>query len=144
MLLRNLNPAMGLANGTRLIVRGVTDRLIQADIINGSHAGERVFLPRIKLIADDDTLPFHFVRRQFPVRLAFALTINKSQGQSLERVGLFLPKPVFTHGQLYVALSRVTDPLGIKILLMNGTVPGKEGQYTQNVVYPEALLRRAH
>ena len=142
ILLRNLNPAKGLANGTRLIVEALCDRVITARIINGSdaHIGNIVFIPRVKLLADDDTLPFHFFRRQFPIRLAYALTINKSQGQSFDFVGLYLPKPVFSHGQLYVALSRVTSPGGIRILALNSTVQGRPGQFTQNIVYNEALL----
>jgi ATP-dependent DNA helicase PIF1 len=55
-------------------------------------------------------MPFTLRRRQFPVRLAFAMTINKAQGQTLKMVGIFLPKPVFTHGQLYVAMSRIRCP----------------------------------
>ena len=74
-------------------------------------------------------------RRQFPMILSFAMTINKSQGQSLKKVGLYLEKPVFTHGQLYVALSRVRSMHELKIVL------GKEDEHhvqtTKNVVYSE-------
>jgi ATP-dependent exoDNAse (exonuclease V) alpha subunit len=45
------------------------------------------------------------------------MTINKSQGQTLGCVGLYLPRPVFMHGQLYVALSRVKTRSGLKILI---------------------------
>ena len=45
------------------------------------------------------------------------MTINKSQGQSLKKVGLYLCKPVFTHGQLYVALSRVRSVDGLRIVI---------------------------
>ena len=43
---------------------------------------------------------------QFPIRPAFAMTINKAQGQTLSKCGVLLDEPVFTHGQLYVAALR--------------------------------------
>ena len=79
-------------------------------------------------------LPFILTRRQFPVRLCFAMTINKSQGQSLNTVGLDLRLPVFCHGQLYVALSQVTNVSKITVLLL-----GESEDKTENIVYPEEL-----
>jgi ATP-dependent exoDNAse (exonuclease V) alpha subunit len=65
------------------------------------------------------------------------MTINKSQGQTLSNVGVYLKKPVFTHGQLYVAISRVTDKKGLKILVENED--GTCGTNTTNIVYKEVL-----
>ena len=64
-------------------------------------------------------MPFVVKRKQFPVRLCFAMTINKAQGQTIEKLGLYLPTPVFTHGQLYVAVSRVKKKEDLKILILD-------------------------
>jgi hypothetical protein len=116
MLLRNLNLSAGLCNGTRLIVTQLAERVIEAQIITGSFIGNRVFIPRIVFPINDAKCPFTIKRRQFPIRPCYAMTINKSQGQSLKVVGVFLKDQVFTHGQLYVALSRVTSRQGLKII----------------------------
>ena len=113
-------------------------------IVNGSHAGTTAFIPRIDIIPTDSGLPFELKRRQFPVSLCFAMTVNKSQGQSLKKVGIYLPSPVFAHGQLYVALSRSGVPEHTKILIVDvnnaqGKFPDKQGFYTDNVVYREVL-----
>ena len=60
------------------------------------------------------------------------MTINKSQGATLKKVGLFLNNPVFSHGQLNVALSRVASLEDI-ILTTNSNIEG----VTRNVVYKE-------
>ncbi|PIA50576.1 hypothetical protein AQUCO_01200041v1 [Aquilegia coerulea] len=135
MLLRNLQPRDGLCNGTRLMVVNCGTRVIEAKILNGSHAGDLVFIPRISLIPTVTETPFPMARRQFPVRLAFAMTINKSQGQSVRYVGIDLRNPVFSHGQLYVAFSRCTSSDRISVLL-----PNDDDNTTTNVVYPEVLL----
>ena len=136
MLLRNLAPNQGLCNGTRLVITQMTNRVIEARILCGNHAGELAFIPRITLIPSNSELPFIFKRRQFPIRVAFAMTINKAQGQSVKYVGLDLQTPVFSHGQLYVALSRSISLYNIKVLLPYNNVDTA----TTNVVYPEVLL----
>ena len=59
ILLWNLDPHNGLCNGTRLVVRGFQDNAIDAEMVNGQYAGNKVFLPRIPLSPSEDiTLPF--------------------------------------------------------------------------------------
>ncbi|XP_015948462.1 uncharacterized protein LOC107473413 [Arachis duranensis] len=103
----------------------------------GRNTGEVVFIPRMNMSPNNDTLPIRFTRRQFPVALCFAMTINKSQGQTLLTVGVYLPRPVFTHGQLYVVLSRVSMHSGLKILSVDSN--GKVSDHTVNVVYREVF-----
>ncbi|RCV20748.1 hypothetical protein SETIT_4G082300v2 [Setaria italica] len=129
ILLRNIDPANGLCNGTRLVVRGFQRNSIDAEIVLGQHAGKRVFLPRIPLCpSDDEMFPFQFKRKQFPIRLSFAMAVNKSQGQTIPNVGVYLPAPVFSHGQLYVAMSRATARTNIKILTLPPNAEADEEQ----------------
>ena len=137
MLLRNINPSIGLRNGTRLIVTQLSARVIEAQIITGSNIGNRVFIPIIIFPINEGRCSFTIKRRQFPLRLCYAMTINKSQGQSLKTVGVFLKEQVFTHGQLYVALSRVTSRKGLKIISCNNQ--GEPSHYAKNIVYKDII-----
>ncbi|XP_053595510.1 uncharacterized protein LOC128667831 [Microplitis demolitor] len=128
MLLRNLNPPK-LCNGTRLQVKNLHKNIIEATILTGKHEGEVVFIPRIPLVPSD--YHFNFKRLQFPVRVCYAMTINKAQGQSLKLAGVDLRNDCFSHGQFYVACSRVSSPDNLIILQ-----PEKK---TKNIVYKEVL-----
>ncbi|CAN1836772.1 ATP-dependent DNA helicase PIF1 [Linum perenne] len=119
MILRNLNPSLGLCNGTRVLITKLGQHVIQGIVIGGFFEGN----------------PFTLRRRQFPVRTCYAMTINKSQGQTLDCVGLYLPKPVFSHGQLYVAVSRVRSADGLHILI--GDSGSSVDSITKNIVYRE-------
>ncbi len=79
ILLRNLDPLARLCNGTRLIAWRSTMRVVEVEIITGKGDGNVAFVPRIKFIFDNNDLPFTFARKQFPLRLAYAMTINESQ-----------------------------------------------------------------
>jgi hypothetical protein len=131
MLLRNLDVKNGLCNGTRLIVSKILSRVIVCELATGCRKGSPVLIPRIDCYYTHVSLPFRLRRRQFPIRLSFCITINKAQGQSFSRVGIHLQEPVFSHGQLYVALSRARSRAGIAI--------STPSNLTRNIVFEEVL-----
>ncbi|XP_037931573.1 ATP-dependent DNA helicase PIF1-like [Teleopsis dalmanni] len=128
IMLRNLNQPK-LCNGTRLVITKLMANVIHAMILKGKFKSDEVLIPRIPMISID--MPFEFKRIQFPIRLAFAMTINKSQGQSFSVCGLNLENACFSHGQLYVACSRVGKPSALFVL-----APDKK---TKNIVYHKVL-----
>ncbi|XP_058753122.1 uncharacterized protein LOC131626307 [Vicia villosa] len=137
MLMRNIDQSEGLCNGTRLIVTKMASHVLEAQIMGGKGHGKVTYIPRMDMSPSQSPWPFKLSRRQFPIIVSYAMTINKSQGQSLDWVGLYIPKDVFSHGQLYVALSRVTSKKGIKILIHDDD--NKPKSSTTNVVYKEVF-----
>uniref|UniRef100_A0A8R1I4W8 ATP-dependent DNA helicase n=1 Tax=Caenorhabditis japonica TaxID=281687 RepID=A0A8R1I4W8_CAEJA len=102
-----------MCNSTRLIVKELQRKCILCTFATGSNKGKNTF------------------RTLFPVKLAFAISVNKAQGQSFGRVLLYLPEDVFAHGQTYVALSRARSK---NELLIKST-----SERLFNVVYKEIL-----
>lgn len=137
MLIRNLDQYEGLCNGTRLTVTKIANHVIQANIISGTHIGNKIYIPKMSLSPSQSPWPFKLIRRKFPIIVSFATTIYKSQGQSLDYVSLYFPKEVFIHGQLYVAMSRVKSKSRLKILIHdkhNSPLP-----QTTNIVFKEVF-----
>jgi ATP-dependent DNA helicase PIF1 len=132
ILLRNLDVASRLCSGTCLIIWRLAWRSIVAQIIGGMHAGNIVNIPCITTTTNRSKWPFTLQRCHFSLQLAFAMTINKAHGQTMKIVGIYLLELVFTHGQLYVALSRATHVNDVFIFYLNGRT-------TTNVVYTELL-----
>ena len=141
MLLRNLDLKAGLCNGTRLVVHEMRRNVVAAEILTGIAVGNRVLIPRIVLTPSDTGLPFQLRRRQFPLRLSYAMTINKAQGQTFDKVGILLRRPYFSHGQLYVAFSRARSFDDIKIKVIQSERQGcvRNKTFTKNVVFPQVL-----
>jgi hypothetical protein len=133
---RNLFPRERLCNGTRMIISKLREYSIKIKIIGGQFHGEDRVIPRITLTADMREGTWKHNRKQFLVRLCFIMTINKAQGQSLQKVGINLRQPVSTHGQFYVAFSRVIDIANLDVLL-----PYRGSGMVKNIVYPEILLK---
>ncbi|XP_074364749.1 uncharacterized protein LOC141705761 [Apium graveolens] len=137
MLMCNLNQTLGLYNGTMMIVTKCLRLCVECEVICGTFVGSKHFIPRMEFSPSDTKMPFELVRKQMPIQICYAMTINKSQGQFLKTVGLYLLKSVFTHGQYYVVISRVTSPTGLTIFVDDESSAATN--LTQNIVYKEAF-----
>ena len=104
MLLVNLDQKNGHCNGTRYQVINASRYVIEAVALNGKADGKKLLIPRIKFISNASQFPFQLRRKQFPIRLSYAITANKSQGQTLKFVGIYLGTEFFSHGQVYIYL----------------------------------------
>ena len=144
ILIKNLDVKNKHVNGQRYIIVDLTRHLIKARKLGGGTNSE-LLIPRIPMISKDSKFPVPFKRLQFPVLGAYYLTINRAQGQTLMRSGVYLPTSVFCHGHLYVALGRNGDPDQVFVFADQSEFdnikkfldPGKT--YTRNIVYPELL-----
>jgi hypothetical protein len=138
MLLRNMNIKLGQCNGARFTLLDCSNPFVlKCQLIPPTSADDDdepviFFLPRITCTPTEQ-YPFLFKRKQFPILPAFAITINKSQGGTFDKVGIDLSIHVFSHGQLYVALSRVKSFASLCILLPTGETT------TRNHVFQQVL-----
>ena len=146
ILIRNLNIKEGHCNGTRYIILELTNRCIHARKLNATGDGnDNIFIPRIPLHSNESDYPVPFIRMQFPVLVAYYLTISRAQGQTFKKAGMYLPKNVFSHGHMYVGLSRCGDPNGLHIFADQGEFMHVRHMledtktYCKNVVYTEML-----
>lgn len=116
---------------------------IDCEVLTGTARSKRILIPRINLTYSGTILPFNFQRTQYPIIPAFAMTINKSQGQTFQKIGVLLNRPVFTHGQLYVAASRVRSFDGLRFYISEyngqGHLANDERVFTKNIVFREVL-----
>lgn len=134
-LLRNFSIDRGLVKNVRVVVTDVGSRLITVRVIcadNSSPPSEDILLPRI--VFETQLRSGHTLsRRQFPIAPAYATTFNSCQGLTLDKVGVDLTHSVFSHGQLYTAMSRIRCRDDAIFLL-------PEGEYeTRNVTYFDLL-----
>jgi hypothetical protein len=139
-LLRNFSVDLGLVKNVRIVVMDVGTRIITVRLLRGLAGStgtyvdaDDILIPRIcftSILPSGHTL----LRRQFPLAPAYSTTFNSCQGLTLDVVGVDLRRPVFSHGQLYTALSRIRHRSHARILLRPGEIT------TTNVTYAEILV----
>ena len=138
LVMRNLSKRYGLASNARVVVLNITQYCIQVQTLGEKK--HRVTIPRMRFkFRIPGGHSFEITRTQFPLRLAYSMTYNKAQGQTIEMVLLDTTAAPFAHGHLYVALSRVTNYANIRIYCQADDVIGEYAIIT-NIVYPEILL----
>jgi ATP-dependent DNA helicase PIF1 len=143
LLMRNLDVKQSHCNGSRYIIEDITQRLIIAKRLHACDENDAILIPRVPSHTKDTELPFIMKRLQFPLKLAFVMTFNRAQGQSMKHCGILLPQSLWAHGQLYVGVSRCSARRNLKIWadqteFRNMNLP--PGQYTRNVVYTELFV----
>ena len=141
--MRNLNVVAGHCNGTRYLVKNITRYHVLARRLDATEEEDDILIPRIPMHTKEGDFPFVLKCLQFPIKVAFGMTFNRSQGKSLLKCGIVLPRSVWTHGQLYVAFSRCGSPDGIHIWAdqeefhLLGLQANKK--YTKKFVYTEVF-----
>ena len=141
--MQNLNQKRGHSNGTRYIVTQVLSRIIYATklVCNSNDPNATIMIQKIPIHTNQDDFPFILKRIQWPVQIAYVVSMNESQGQTFTKCCLLLTNSVFTYGQLYIGLSRCGEPNDLSIYVNKDEYSYllNDKFYTRNVVYPEVL-----
>lgn len=135
-IVRNMNPGAGLVKNARVVVVHTGRRYVEVKLLAHMEDSRSFLLPRINFEFKPDFAPWTVLRRQIPLRLAYASTFNSCQGLTLDRCVIDLRTPVFAHGQLYTSLTRVRHREHLRALYHEEN----QEQVTTNVVFPELLF----
>ena len=137
MCLRNMTD--DICNGTKLKLVYARQHVLECVVLTGTARGTKVVLPRITLRDDGGVETVRFQRKQFPVRLGYACSIDKGQGQSLARAGILCRTDCFAHGQCYTAFTRPKGPEWLSVFQPDphSDIPGE--MRMANVVWPEVF-----
>ena len=146
ILMRNMDIKAGHCNGTRYRIKHMGQYRLVLEKLHAEEGDKNkvLILPRIPMKhAMSDKFVFELTRLQFPIKIAFALTMNRAQGQSAEKCGILLPKHVWAHGQIYVAFSRCGNPNNVHVWAEQSLFEKHDldptKKYVANVVYSEVL-----
>ena len=141
--------ACGLASNSRVVIKSISFKLVK--VVTLETNPRVVFLPRIRFKFNlQHTTSFTMTRVQFPLRLCYSMTTNKSQGQSFEQILLDLSDDPFSHGQTYVAMSRVRRYDNIRCIVRPDMLMDYEDfdtdsrikiPMTTNIVFPSVIQR---
>ncbi len=134
MLLRNLYFKEDFCNETRLMITRISRRILKTRILSEELDEEIRLISRIDLFSTKEELSWIVRRKQFSIRLYFAIIVNKTQDQSLNIVNVDLRMSTFFHEQLYVTLSRVTNVSRLCVFF-------SQNKKTKNIVYSKILLK---
>ena len=137
---RNLSTEKGLVKNARVIIQELNRYSIKVGVLPRPHAVNQDIqgfpLSRINFEFNPNRSSWTVVRRQFPLRLAYATTFNSSQGLTLDRAVIDLRQGVFAHGQLYTGLTQIRQRGDGRVLFAPTNVAG----ITNNIVSQELLL----
>lgn len=138
-IMRNLAVDKGLVKNARVVIVALYTHCVAVNLVNAS-IKEIYHLPRITFKFHPRGGTYDVDRRQIPLRLAYSTTFNSCQGLTLDRAVINLRCPVFAHGQLYTAFSRVRTRADMRVLVEPDSHDGEAHGEVVNVVYQELLL----
>jgi hypothetical protein len=140
-IIRNLNVSEGISNNTRVRILKIDKYRIRCQTLDTT--SRPITLPRIKFkFRLRYKGCFELTRTQFPLRLAYAISINKSQGQEYDKVVFDIRNQPFQHGHSYVAKSRVTSGQGMALYVKQEDI--QDGvPILHNVVYDDKYLNHS-
>ena len=138
-LMRNFSPGDRLMNHTPVVLRNVHTHHVDFETLDGRFFPLPCICFRWQVANGTSTM----TRRQYPLRPGYASTFNGGQSRTLMRCAVDVRYHPFTHGHLYVAVSRVRHRDHMQVLAAGENISADNHVLTRNIVWPELLIGSA-